>query len=90
MIRGESEPVSVQHPYDLIVYQLGNDSCHDYMWPYLVRHPGLVVLHDGQTHQARARTLPLCPAVRITRKVVSTETSAISSNRSAGCKPGTG
>jgi glycosyltransferase involved in cell wall biosynthesis len=46
-----------QRPYDLIVYQLGNDSCHDYMWPYLLQHPGLVVLHDAQLHQARARNL---------------------------------
>ena len=44
-------------PYDLVVYQLGNDLCHDYMWPYLVRYPGLVVLHDAQLHQARARGL---------------------------------
>ena len=44
-------------PYDLIVYQLGNASCHDYMWSYLVRYPGLVVLHDGQLHHARGRML---------------------------------
>ena len=44
-------------PYDLIVYHLGNSPCHDYMWPYLVRYPGLVVLHDGQLHHARGRYL---------------------------------
>jgi glycosyltransferase involved in cell wall biosynthesis len=44
-------------PYDLVVYQIGNETCHDYMWAYLVRYPGLVVLHDGQLHQARARAL---------------------------------
>lgn len=44
-------------PYDLIVYQLGNASCHDYIWPYLARYPGLVVLHDAQLHHARARAL---------------------------------
>jgi glycosyltransferase involved in cell wall biosynthesis len=44
-------------PYDAVVYQVGNDSCHDYMWPYLVRYPGLVVLHDAQVHQARASGL---------------------------------
>jgi glycosyltransferase involved in cell wall biosynthesis len=44
-------------PYDLIVYQLGNAPCHDYMWPYLVRFPGLVTLHDGQLHHSRARRL---------------------------------
>ncbi len=44
-------------PYDLVVYQLGNAPWHDYMWPYLVRFPGMAVLHDGQLHQARAMTL---------------------------------
>ena len=47
----------IQAPYDLVVYQLGNAVCHDYMWPYLFRYPGLVVLHDGQLHHARARAL---------------------------------
>ena len=46
-----------RHPYDLVVYQLGNAPCHDYMWAYLTRYPGLVVLHDGQLHHARGRTL---------------------------------
>ena len=46
-----------QTAYALVVYQVGNASCHDYMWPYLVRWPGLVVLHDGQVHHARARSL---------------------------------
>jgi glycosyltransferase involved in cell wall biosynthesis len=44
-------------PYDLTVYQLGNATCHDYMWPYLVRYPGLTVLHDRQLHQSRAAAL---------------------------------
>jgi hypothetical protein len=44
-------------PYDLVVYQLGNASCHDYMWAYFPRYPGLVVLHDAQVHQARAKQL---------------------------------
>lgn len=44
-------------PYDLTVYHLGNARCHDFMWAYLFRHPGLVVLHDAQVHQARARAL---------------------------------
>jgi glycosyltransferase involved in cell wall biosynthesis len=41
-------------PYELTVFQIGNASCHDYMWAYLFRYPGLVVLHDAQLHQARA------------------------------------
>ena len=43
--------------YDLVVYQLGNAPCHDYMWAYLAAFPGLVVLHDARLHQARARAL---------------------------------
>jgi glycosyltransferase involved in cell wall biosynthesis len=44
-------------PYDLVIYQLGNSAWHDYMWPYLFRYPGLVVLHDGALHHARAALL---------------------------------
>src|SRR5688572_7477829 len=44
-------------PYDLTVYQLGNASHHDYLWPYLFRFPGLTVLHDPQLHHARAAGL---------------------------------
>jgi glycosyltransferase involved in cell wall biosynthesis len=50
-------PRDRRQPYDLVVYQLGNAACHDYMWPYLMRRPGLVVLHDRQVHHARARAL---------------------------------
>jgi glycosyltransferase involved in cell wall biosynthesis len=46
-----------RQPYDLVVYQLGNASCHDYIWAYLFHYPGLVVLHDAQLHQARALAL---------------------------------
>ncbi len=44
-------------PYDLIVYQFGNSSHHDYAWPYALRYPGLVVLHDTRLHHARAALL---------------------------------
>ena len=44
-------------PFDLVVYQLGNAGCHDHMWAYLTRYPGLVVLHDAQLHQSRAQAL---------------------------------
>jgi glycosyltransferase involved in cell wall biosynthesis len=44
-------------PYDLTVYQLGNAWCHEYLWPYMVQFPGLVALHDGQLHHARAWSL---------------------------------
>lgn len=41
-------------PYDLVIYQLGNSEAHDFIWGYLFRFPGLLVLHDAQVHQARA------------------------------------
>jgi glycosyltransferase involved in cell wall biosynthesis len=46
-----------QRPYDLIVYQFGNSSHHDYIWPYALRYPGLTVLHDTRLHHARAALL---------------------------------
>ena len=46
-----------RHAYDLVVYQMGNAPCHDYMWAYLAAYPGLVVLHDARLHHARARQL---------------------------------
>ena len=44
-------------PYDLIVYHLGGATCHDDVWSCLLHHPGLVVLHDNNLHEARARML---------------------------------
>jgi glycosyltransferase involved in cell wall biosynthesis len=46
-----------QVPYDLVIYQVGNAAFHDYMWAYAFRVPGLLVLHDGTVHHARARSL---------------------------------
>jgi glycosyltransferase involved in cell wall biosynthesis len=46
-----------QRPYDVIVYQFGNSSHHDYEWAYALRYPGLVVLHDACLHHARAAFL---------------------------------
>ena len=40
--------------YDLTVYQVGNSHLHEFIWPYLFRWPGLVVLHDARLHHARA------------------------------------
>jgi glycosyltransferase involved in cell wall biosynthesis len=42
---------------DLVIFQIGNAWYHDYMWPYVFRYPGLVVLHDAQLHHARAWSL---------------------------------
>ena len=48
---------NAQRPYDLTIYQLGNSSFHDFLWPYLFRFPGLTVLHDAHLHHARAAQL---------------------------------
>ena len=34
------------HAYDRVLYQFGNSTYHEYMFPLLERHPGTVVLHD--------------------------------------------
>ena len=46
-----------KQPYDLTIYQVGNSSHHDFLWPYLFRFPGLTVLHDAHLHHARAAAL---------------------------------
>jgi glycosyltransferase involved in cell wall biosynthesis len=46
-----------QHQYDVVVYQLGNSTTHEFIWPYLFRWPGLAVLHDTHLHHARGRAL---------------------------------
>jgi glycosyltransferase involved in cell wall biosynthesis len=46
-----------KQPYDLTIYQVGNSSHHDFLWPYLFRYPGLTVLHDAHLHHARAAAL---------------------------------
>ncbi len=42
-----------RRPYDLAVYQLANAASHAYMMGYVVRYPGLAVLHDTVLHAAR-------------------------------------
>ena len=68
-------------PYDLIVYQLGNARCHDYMWAYLAHYPGLVVLHDARLHHARARQLPR--QRRIRREIQIARRAAASATRTS-------
>lgn len=47
--------------FDAVVYQLGNAPAHDFMYPWLTRAPGLLVLHDLVLHHARARTFLASP-----------------------------
>ncbi len=47
----------LHRPYDLTVYELGDLPPYAFVWPYLVRYPGLVVLHDGRLHDSRGGSL---------------------------------
>jgi len=44
-----------EKPFDVVVYQMGNGSAHDFVYPALPAVPGLLVLHDLVLHHARAR-----------------------------------
>ncbi len=46
---------------DAAVYQLGNGPGHDFIYPWLARAPGLLVLHDLVLHHARARMFLAAP-----------------------------
>ena len=46
-----------REPYDLAVYELADTPPYAFVWPYLVRYPGLVVLHDGRLHDSRGGSL---------------------------------
>ena len=46
-----------RHKYDVVVYQLGNSSLHDFIWPYVFRWPGVAVLHETRLHHARGHAL---------------------------------
>ena len=47
----------VREPYDLTVFELADSAAHDFVWPYVIRYPGLVVLHDDSLHLSRSRAL---------------------------------
>lgn len=36
--------------YDQVIYQMGNSTYHIYMYPYLKKHRGMIVLHDYNMH----------------------------------------
>jgi len=43
-----------ERPFDLAVHQMGNGRAHDFVYEWLSRVPGLLVLHDLVLHHARA------------------------------------
>lgn len=42
-------------PFDAVVYQMGNAPAHDFMYGWMERIPGVVVLHDLVLHHSFAR-----------------------------------
>ncbi len=46
---------NLQKPYAVNVYQMGNNTCHAYMYPYLFQYPGILVLHDYNLHHSRLK-----------------------------------
>jgi glycosyltransferase involved in cell wall biosynthesis len=45
--------------YDVALYQMGNNMCHEALYRVLLRYPGVTVLHDhGLHHFIVARTIP--------------------------------
>src|SRR6266487_2396859 len=44
---------SAASKYDSIVYQMGNSPAHAYIYDELLRHPGVVVMHEFVLHHLR-------------------------------------
>jgi hypothetical protein len=46
-----------QGAFDLCVYELDDSAAHQYIWPYLLHYPGILVLRTVSLHDGRARSL---------------------------------
>jgi hypothetical protein len=46
-----------RHPYDLPVYELANTTGAEFIWPYLLRYPGLLVARSRWLLDSRAASL---------------------------------
>jgi glycosyltransferase involved in cell wall biosynthesis len=46
---------NIKNPYQLIIYQMGNSDYHQYIYPFLLSHPGMMVLHDYNLHHSRLK-----------------------------------
>jgi len=40
--------------FDLALYQIGNNPCHDFVYEMALRHPGVVVMHESNLHHLLA------------------------------------
>jgi len=48
---------AAQRAFDLCVYELDDTAAHQYIWPYLLHYPGVVVLRTSSLHHGRAISL---------------------------------
>lgn len=48
---------NLQHPYLINIYQMGNNTCHGYLYPFVFQYPGILVLHDYILHHFRFKML---------------------------------
>ena len=48
---------AAQRAFDLCVYELDDSLAHQYIWPYLLHYPGVVVLRTSSLHKGRAISL---------------------------------
>jgi len=48
---------AAQGAFDLCVYELDDSFAHQYIWPYLLHYPGVVVLRTSALHKWRAISL---------------------------------
>lgn len=51
-------------PYDAVIYQMGNAPAHDFMYGWMERVPGVVVMHDLVLHHSFARRFTESPAAQ--------------------------
>ncbi|HSF16619.1 MAG TPA: glycosyltransferase family 4 protein [Vicinamibacteria bacterium] len=52
---------------DVVLYHVGNSRHHDFVYPFLLHHRGVVVLHDLAVHHARLMSYLESPEVRAYR-----------------------
>lgn len=46
-----------RNPFDLCVFELDNTAAHAFVWPYLLRYPGVLLLRAVTLHDSRAAAL---------------------------------
>jgi len=66
--REEAESFRAPKDPHVFLYQVGNSPHHDFLYPALFRHPGVLVLHDLVLHHARLSSHLESPEVRAYRE----------------------